>query len=328
MSNPAEAKRELEAKLQEFVGQETGPATLGLDTVNEPMIRHWCETMGDANPVYTDAGVAEKSAHGGIVAPPTMMQAWIMRGVSMARPPAGDVTDRQNELHALLTESGYPSVVATNCEQEYHRYLKPGDEVTASTVIESVSEQKATALGIGYFIDTRTKFEVDGEEVGWMTFRVLKFKPNAAPAAAASDEDAGGPMSGTPKRLRPSLGHDNQWWWEAVDAGKFLVQRCTSCGALRHPPRAMCGECQSIEWEGVEAEMKGTVHSFTVIHHPQVPGYEYPLVSALIDLEIGTRFVSNVVGCDPADVHVGMKVVGTIEAVDDEMNLPIFRPAN
>jgi uncharacterized OB-fold protein len=88
----------------------------------------------------------------------------------------------------------------------------------------------------------------------------------------------------------------------------------------------MCGECQSIEWGTVESTMQGTVHSYVVIHHPPVPGYEYPLVCALIDLEEGIRFVSNVVDCDPSDVHVGMKVAGTIDQVDDEMKLPIFRP--
>jgi len=326
LSNPAEAKRALESRLQEFVGQETGPPTTGPDLVNEAMIRHWCESMGDRNPIYTDPAAGKESVHGSLVAPPTMMQAWILRGMAMAQPATGDEpVDRQNDLHALLTESGYPSVVATNCEQEYHRYLKPGDEVKATTVIESVSEEKATALGIGYFIDTRTKFSVDGEEVGWMTFRVLKFKPNAPPAAAA---DAGaGPMSQAPRRLRPTIGHDNRFWWDGLEEGKFLIQKCSSCGALRHPPRPMCGQCQSIEWGTVESTMKGTVHSYVVIHHPPVPGYEYPLVCALIDLEEGIRFVSNVIDCAPGDVHVGMKVEGTIEQVDDEMKLPLFRRA-
>ena len=43
------------------------------------MIRHWCEAMGDTNPVYIDAEAAAASVHGGIVAPPTMLQAWVMR---------------------------------------------------------------------------------------------------------------------------------------------------------------------------------------------------------------------------------------------------------
>ncbi|MBW2316016.1 MAG: bifunctional MaoC family dehydratase/OB-fold nucleic acid binding domain-containing protein [Deltaproteobacteria bacterium] len=325
MSNPAEAKRALEARLQEFVGTETGPPTTGPDLVNEAMIRHWAEAMEDRNPIYTDAAAAKESVHGGIVAPPTMMQAWILGGMAMAQPPTGDEPrDEQNNLHAILTENGYPSVVATNCEQEYHRYLKPGDEVQATTVIESISDQKATALGTGYFINTRTEFSVDGEAVGWMKFRVLKFTPNEAPAAA-SDDGGGGPMSQAPRRLRPTLGHDNKWWWDGLEEGKFLIQKCSACGVQRHPPRPMCGECQSIEWGSVESTMKGAVHSYVVIHHPPVPGYDYPLVCALIDLDEGIRFVSNVIDCAPGDVHVGMKVEGRIEQVDDEMKLPLFR---
>jgi uncharacterized OB-fold protein/acyl dehydratase len=325
MSNPAQAKAELESRLREFIGQQTGPPSTAPDPVNEAMIHHWCDAMGDALPVYRDPAAARDSVHGGVVAPPTMMQAWILRGMRMADAGADEGSrDLQNRLHELLTESGYPSVVATNCEQEYHRYLRPGDRVEATTVIESISEQKATALGIGYFIDTRTTFRVDGEEVGWMTFRVLKFKPDAPPAAAADAGEDASPAA--PRRLRPTLGHDNRWWWEAVAEGRFLIQRCKACGVLRHPPRPMCGECRSLEWDTVETSGAGTVHSFVVIHHPPVPGYEYPLVCALIDLEGGTRFVSNVIDCDPREVHIGMKVQASIEAVDDEMSLPLFRP--
>jgi len=117
-------RAELEAKLAEYVGKETGPPSTGPDPVNEAMIRHWCEAMGDANPIYTDAEGAKESAHGGIVAPPTMLQAWSMRGIAMAKPmDASD--DKQLAIHSLLTANGYPSVVATNCEQEYTRYLRP-----------------------------------------------------------------------------------------------------------------------------------------------------------------------------------------------------------
>ena len=159
-----------------------------------------------------------------------------------------------------------------------------------------------------------------------MTFRVLKFKPNAQPAAAA-DDGGGSAMPATPKRLRPTLGHDNQWWWDALEEGKFLIQKCASCGVLRHPPRPMCGECQSLEWGTIETSGAGSIHSYVVIHHPPVPGYEYPLVCALIDLDEGTRFVSNVIDCDPQEVHIGMKVQAAIEPVDDELKLPLFRPA-
>ena len=316
-------RQELEAKLRGFVGRETGPPIPGPDPVNEAMIRHWCEAMGDNNPVYTDRAIAEKSVHGGIVAPPTMLQAWSMRGMAMAYPEQSDSKDLQLGLHRLLTEAGYPSVVATNCEQGYTRYLRPGDQVIARTVIESISEQKATALGVGYFIDTRTTFtDQHGEEVGWMTFRVLKFKPNQPAAAAPS----AGAAPAKPRRLRPPLGHDNQWWWEGIAAGELRIQRCKECGTLRHPPRPMCGRCQSLAWDWIVSQGAGTVHSYVVLHHPPVPGYEYPLPVALVDLDDGTRLVANVAGCAPSEIRIGMRVQARIEPVDEEMKLPFFYP--
>jgi len=118
----------------------------------------------------------------------------MLRGVAMADPNAV-AADKQTELHALLSSQGFTGVVATNCEQGYTRYLRPGDRISATTVIEAISEEKATALGIGYFINTRDVFRnQDGEEVGWQTFRVLKFKPAQQPQAAPS---AGAPASST-----------------------------------------------------------------------------------------------------------------------------------
>jgi uncharacterized OB-fold protein/acyl dehydratase len=316
-------RAELEALLASYVGQETGPPQAGPDLVNEAMIRHWCEAMGDENPVYTDAEAAKESAHGGIVAPPTMLQAWSMRGMAMARMMETS-RDQQLSLHRLLTENGYPSVVATNCEQEYHRYLRPGDQVVTHTVIESVSEQKATALGTGYFITTRTTFrDQKGEEVGWMTFRVLKFKPNV-PAASAAVEPAA--AAAKPRRLRPPLGHDNRWWWDGIAAGELRIQRCKRCQTLRHPPRPMCGRCQSIEWDWLVSKGAGQVYSYVVMHYPPIPGYDFPLPVALIELDEGTRLVANVAGCKPGDVRIGMRVQARIEAADEEMQLPFFYP--
>ncbi len=324
MSAPeATTSQSLSEQLQSFVGREIGPPDVARDPVNDAMIRQWCEALSDRNPVYTDANLAQTSVHGGIVAPPTMLQAWILPGMEMARPMAQQRQDLQKALHHLLDTAGYAAVVATDCEQEYYRYLKPGDRVSATTVIQSISQEKATALGIGYFIDTRTTFrDQHGEAVGAMRFRVLKFKPHQQPAAVQSAAAAS-----KPTRPRPPLGHDNGWWWEGIKRGALLIQRCTGCGHLRHPPRPMCGHCQSTEWDSVVASGKGSVHSYVVVHHPQFPGFEYPLVAALIDLQEGTRLVSNIVGTDPKDVHIGMPVRLSIEAVDERLQLPLFRRA-
>jgi len=315
-----------EKKLEPYVGIEIGIDEMGRDEINQAMIRHWCEALDNELPIYTDEEAASKSVHGEIVAPPTMLQAWILPGMEMATG-APDPADKQKELHRLFDSVGYTGVVATNTEQEYNRYLKLGDQVKAVTVIESISEQKATGLGIGYFINTRTTFtDQHGEVVGSMTFRVLKFEPGEQPAAAASDE-GGAPAK--PTRIRPALAHDNQWWWDGVQAGHFLIQRCEDCGVLRHPPRPMCGECQSIQWDSVPSAGQGEVYSYVVIHHPEVPGYEYPLAVAVVDMpEDGIRFVTNVVDCDPEEVHIGMKVEAEVREMDPDFKMVVFKPVD
>lgn len=311
---------ELEPQLRAFVGAETGPAAIGRDLVNAAMIRHWCEVLGDANPAYTDPERAAGTVHGGLVAPPTMLQAWTMPGA--VRPP-GAANDRQQQLHDLLTAHGYGGVVATNSEQGYDRYLRPGDRVSATTVIESISPEKKTALGVGRFIETRTTYrDATGAQIGWMTFRVLKFKPARAAQSAAA------PALATPRRLRPLRADDNAWWWEGIDRGELRIQRCRDCDTLRHPPRPMCGACQSLRWDSVIASGRGVVYSHVVMRHPPIPGYGFPLAIALVELEEGTRLVTNVVGCAPEDVHIGMRVELDLQPVDDELKLPLFRPVN
>jgi uncharacterized OB-fold protein/acyl dehydratase len=317
-------KKALEAQLQAFVGKPIGPAKLGRDAVNEPMIRTWCEATGDTNPAYLDPAAAKDSVHEGIVAPPAMLQAWTMIGWEMHKG-YDEPTNEEQHLHKLLNDNGYTGVVGTNTAQGYTRYLRPGDTVTAETVIESISEEKATALGIGYFIVTRTTFtDQDGEEVGWMTFRVLKYIPAQQPQAASGDAAA---APAVPGRIRPPMGHDNAWWWNAVGEGILPIQKCNGCGALHHPPRPMCGQCRSQDLGFIESTGQGTVHTFTVIRHPQFPGYDFPILAALIDLEEGVRIVSNVVECDPADVHIGMAVEAFIHEDEDGFKLPLFRPA-
>ena len=300
-------------RLQAFEGKEVGPPEVGADPVNQAMIRHWVEAVGDENPIYTDEEAAAVSVHGGVVAPPVMLQAWVMRGVR-PRPSGGG--NARDELMTLLDSAGFTSVVATNCEQEYQRYVRPGDHLRTTTVIESVSAEKKTALGSGHFVTTRVDYrDQHGELVGTMRFRILKFKP-----PDKAEKPARAP------RPRPALTQDNAFFFEGAKQGKLLIQRCASCHRLRHPPRPACPHCRSLDWDTVEASGRGTVYSFVVNHHPQVPAFDYPLVVALIELDEGTRLVSNVVGIDPSAVHVGMPVQVEFTAFDDELTLPQFRP--
>jgi uncharacterized protein len=164
----------------------SGQPSAGPDPVNQPMIRHWAAAFEDANPVYTDPEAAAASRFGGIVAPPLMLQTWTMptpviagiaeRGGSPV--PAGEA----GPLTAL-DEAGYVATLATDSTFEVERYLRVGEVVSSSTVIESVSEEKSTRLGPGRFVTWVTTYTVDGGEVvGRQVFRILKFRPGAGPS--------------------------------------------------------------------------------------------------------------------------------------------------
>jgi len=313
-------KAALAARLKEFEGKEAGEPEHGADPVNQPMIRHWVEAIGDENPIYTQPEAAEKSVHGEIVAPPVMLQAWVMRGVR-PRPTTGG--NARDELMRLLDDAGFTSVVATNCEQEYHRYLHLGDHLSTTTIIESVSDEKATGLGVGHFVTTRVDYRTDdGELVATMRFRILKFKPGTGRSAAAEKKQE----RERPLRPRPALTQDNAFWFEGARQHRLLIQRCKQCGTLRHPPRPMCAECRSYEWDVVDASGRGTVYSFVVNHYPQVPAFAYPLAVGLIELEEGTRLVANVIGVERSEIRVGMPVEVEWVDHDPDLSLPAFRP--
>jgi uncharacterized OB-fold protein/acyl dehydratase len=309
------ANETLMDRLRSFVGRASGEPLIGRDPVNEAQIRQWCDAIDDRNPIYTDEEAAAKSAHGGVVAPPTMLQAWTMQGLRPQRTLGPGAPMPQ--LLEVLDDAGFPAIVATNCEQEYARYLRPGDRVSATTVIESVSEEKRTALGPGHFISTLITYrDQDGEIVGTQRFRLLKYR---------LVEDTPAP-SRPAKRPRPASSTDTEFFWAGATRGDLLIQRCSSCGTLRHPPRPACGACRSFEWDTVRANGRGEVYSHVTVHHPVVPPFEAPYDVALIQLDEGVRLVSNVIGVAPEDVRIGMPVEVVFEKVDEELTLPLFRP--
>lgn len=289
----------LEARILSFAGAPARPPYRARYPVNEAMIRHWADAHGDRSPLYPE------------LAPPAMLAIWTMPGLAPDQPEPGPL----DELVELLLENGYTGVVATNLTQEFERYLRPGELVTAEPQIEAVVGPKATALGSGFFLDVRTDFRVErGELVGRSTMRMLRYRPAARPAPRG-------------RRPRPVMNQDTSFFWEGAAGGELRIQRCQACGLLRHPPRPMCGSCHSLEWDWVVASGRGTVHSYVVHHAPQMPGIESPFVVALVDLAEGTRLVANLVGCDPAEVEVGTPVEIFFEAVEEGVVLPFFRPA-
>ncbi|PXY33659.1 DNA-binding protein [Prauserella sp. PE36] len=283
---------------------------LARDPVNQAMVNNWVEALGDANPVYTDPEFAASSVHGGLVAPPAMAQVWSMNGLHGQR--AAD--DPLGAMMSILDEAGYTSVVATNSEQTYHRYLRPGEHVSSSIRLEDVTGPKRTALGEGWFVTTRTTWRVGDEVVAEMVFRVLKFSPAARRETVP---DAGAV-------LRPVISRDTEFFWEGTRKGELRIQRWGD--VLRHPPGPLPPDGDlTAEPDYVVAEGTGAVYSYLVHHHPQVPGKKLPFVVALVELAEGVRVLGELVDTDPEDVHIGLPVEVTFLRVDDELTLPAWK---
>ncbi|MFB6822515.1 bifunctional MaoC family dehydratase N-terminal/OB-fold nucleic acid binding domain-containing protein [Streptomyces virginiae] len=302
----AEEATRFHTLLAAFEGRPAATGGRGKDAVNEPMIRHWCEAMGDENPAYTGPDA---------VAPPTMLQAWTMGGLSGH----GDRSSAYDELLTLLDGAGFTSVVATDCEQEYHRPLRPGASISFDAVIETVSPRKTTKLGTGHFVTTRMDVRADGELAGTHRFRILKYAPAARPARRPATQRP------PAQRPRPVINRDNQEFWDGVRDHKLLIQRCTSCAALRFPWLPGCNACASPDWDTVEASGTGTVFSYVVMHHPPFPAFDPPYAVALVELAEGVRMVSNITGVPYDKVRIGLPVQLEFLRVDDGLELPVFR---
>ena len=132
-----------------------------------------------------------------------------------------------------------------------------------------------------------------------------------------------------PPKPRPAPTPDPEAaeYWAAARDGRLLVQRCDACGHHQLYPRDRCISCRSpVSW--IEASGRGTVYSYTVIRQNYSRPFRdwIPYVVALVDLVEGPRLMTNVVGCDPEDVHVGMDVRARFEQVSEEASIALFEP--
>lgn len=128
-------------------------------------------------------------------------------------------------------------------------------------------------------------------------------------------------------RLAPTSNADSEHFWNGVREHRLLVQRCTACGVLRHPPGPMCPRCHSVGWDTIESSGRGEVYSFVMPRHPSYPWSDEHHIVVLVELAEGVRFVSNLCDVAPGDVTIGMPVEVFYETFDGDVVLPQFRPA-
>lgn len=132
-----------------------------------------------------------------------------------------------------------------------------------------------------------------------------------------------------PFRLQPLVTDENRHYWQGGAEGELRFQACRACDHFLHPPAPVCPECLGREIEVRASSGRGVVHTFTVNHHPWVPGFDPPYVVAIVELadQPGLRLMTNLVGCEIEDVAIGMPVEVCFEELEDGAWLPLFKPA-
>ncbi len=126
-----------------------------------------------------------------------------------------------------------------------------------------------------------------------------------------------------PRVIPPVVGDDDRYFWDGVQRGELLLQRCADCGQVRHPAAPMCARCGSLEWDTVASTGRGTIYSWVLSHHPSEPDADDRLV-VLIELDEGVRLVSNLLDVPWPDVRNDAPVEVVFADVDGVV-LPQFR---
>lgn len=130
-----------------------------------------------------------------------------------------------------------------------------------------------------------------------------------------------------PTRIPPIATTDSKFFWDAADREEFVGQQCGDCAQFSFPPRPMCPHCHSLNRKEVQLSGRGTLHAWVIPRHPAPYGFAEAPIVAVIALEEGIRFVSNVVGVAIADLKPDMPVEVCFEATMKDHKVPVFRPA-
>ena len=131
------------------------------------------------------------------------------------------------------------------------------------------------------------------------------------------------------KRPQPTLDEaDTRPFWEATKQHELRYQVCDDCAGIVFHPRRHCPHCMSLNVSWKTSNGEGAIYTYTVIRQIGLPAFRerVPYAVAWIDLDEGFRMLSNVVGVDADNVHIGQRVRVTWEGQDDGVSLPLFTP--
>ena len=179
-------------------------------------------------------------------------------------------------------------------------YLRLGDLVTQQVFLEEVSEEKRTALGRRALPQLPLRVHRSGGRAD--RTHALQ-DPEVPPGAAGRAAYGGRSGAARPAHPRPAITQDTAFFWEGLKERRLLIRRCTRAQHLHHPPGPLCPSANPAIGVAQADERPRRLHSYVIVHQPQLPGFTYPLPVALVELEEGVRLVANLPGVSRAGAY-------------------------
>lgn len=90
----------------------------------------------------------------------------------------------------------------------------------------------------------------------------------------------------------------------------------------------MCCHCYSLDLQWQQSKGAGEVYSWTVVWRPQTPEFTVPYAAVIMRMDEGYDFLSNMIGCDPGAIYVGMRATVEFHKLNDDITLPYFVPVS
>ncbi|MHA1722263.1 MAG: Zn-ribbon domain-containing OB-fold protein [Candidatus Baldrarchaeia archaeon] len=110
-----------------------------------------------------------------------------------------------------------------------------------------------------------------------------------------------------------------RYWREIPRRYRLIGSKCTNCGRTYFPPRNVCRECGSKRMEEVKLSERGKVITWAVIYDPPRGFEKYvPYIIAIVELDDGTRIMTQITDCEPDEIRIGTRVYAVFRKIREE----------
>jgi uncharacterized protein len=119
----------------------------------------------------------------------------------------------------------------------------------------------------------------------------------------------------------PPVDPETKPFWDAAEKGQLLLGRCTACGELHYPPRALCPICFG-DAEMIASEGEGEIYTFSIMRKSPTGPYAIGFVT----LDEGLRVLTNFVDCDFDALAIGTRVRVKFQPTESGPPVPVYAP--